>query len=99
MSAAPALGEVALANLATLKKRHPQAFAALPRQRLLTVLVPLAVVGLAVFAMVWLDFSLTRIINGAHRLADFAVLMLPPSPEGRFVAFAPRLEQQRDILR
>jgi phosphonate transport system permease protein len=91
MTTVPTLGQVALANLDTLKARHPEAFAASPLRRALAILVPLAVVGVAVFAMVWLDFSLTRIVNGAHRLADFAVLMLLPSPEGRFVAFAEAL--------
>jgi phosphonate transport system permease protein len=91
MNSGASLSQTALDDLAGLRARHPAAFSASPRARLLAVAIPVAVVALAAYAMLRLDFSLSRIVNGAHRLADFAVLMLPPSPEGRFVAFAEAL--------
>jgi phosphonate transport system permease protein len=89
LPAAPLAGlrDRALADLDGLKRRHPDAFAPPVRERAAALAALVAALGLAVFAMVLFDFSPLRILNGLHRLGDFAVLMLPPSPEGRFVAF------------
>ncbi|MGY2047132.1 phosphonate ABC transporter, permease protein PhnE [Methylobacterium sp. JK268] len=87
MSRASALREAALADLSGLKQRHPGAFATPLRQRLSAIGAIALLLGLAVFGMVWLDFSLLRILNGFGRLGQFAVLMLPPSAEGHFVDF------------
>lgn len=51
------------------------------RNVIITTIALIASVG---FALYWLDFSLTRIVNGLWRLADFALMMLPPSANGRF---------------
>ncbi len=51
--------------------------------RNVTILTIALVVSVG-FAFYWLDFSLTRILNGLWRLADFAWMMLPPSTNGRF---------------
>jgi len=83
-----AIRETALADLDGLKQRHPAAFAKSATRRILMIGLPLAMVLLAFGAMVWLDFSLVRIWNGLHRLGQFAVLMIPPAPEGRFMAFS-----------
>jgi phosphonate transport system permease protein len=81
------LSRAALADLAGLKARHPEIFAVDWRQRALVGGSALGALALALFAMAWLDFSLTRILAGLHRLGEFAVLMIPPLPEGRFHAF------------
>lgn len=51
------------------------------------VISMLAIGGLALFAMVWLDFSLSRILNGIGRLFDFAAMMFPPSSGGNLVIY------------
>ena len=83
-----AIRETALADLDGLRRRHPAAFAKSPLRRLFMIGLPVVMVALALAAMVWLDFSLVRIWNGLHRLGQFAILMIPPAPEGRFMAFS-----------
>ncbi len=79
-----ALRTAARADLDRLRARYPAQFrtdwAARARLAgLLGLLVALAALGY------WrLDFSVARILNGLGRLGSFAVLMLPPSPEGQF---------------
>lgn len=84
---ASALRRAALADLAGLRSRHPDAFATPLRHRLTVIGIVAAVLGLALFGMVRLDFSLWRILTGLHRLGEFAVLMLPPSSGGQLTAF------------
>ncbi len=91
------LSAAARADLAGLKARHPAAFKMSPRSRALTILVPLALIVLAFAAMVALDFSLVRILNGLSRLGRFAVLMVPPAPEGRFFVFLSALGETLGI--
>ncbi|WGF88019.1 phosphonate ABC transporter, permease protein PhnE [Marinivivus vitaminiproducens] len=43
--------------------------------------------GLALFAMVWLDFSLVRVVTGLGRLAGFAGMMFPPSTGGHLATY------------
>lgn len=82
-----ALRAAALQNLDALKASHPEVFAGRWRQQAAGIAVAAGAVALAVFAMWVLDFSLARILAGLHRLGEFALLMLPPLPEGRFLAF------------
>lgn len=87
MAGASTLRAQALADLPDLRARHAALFAPDWRQRA-TVAATLGVlVGLAGLALVDLDFSLTRIVAGIGRLGRFVVLMMPPSPEGRFWIF------------
>jgi len=85
------LRQHALSDMPALKARHAAIFARSLRTRITVFGSLAAIIGLAIFAMVLFDFSPQRIYNGAHRLGEFAVLMMPPSPEGRFVAFAQAL--------
>ncbi|MFE1599992.1 phosphonate ABC transporter, permease protein PhnE [Methylobacterium sp. ID0610] len=81
------LRQAALADLDGLRHRHPDAFRTPLRQRLALTGILAAIVGLAVFGMVRLDFSLWRILAGLHRLGEFGVMMLPPSAGGQFALF------------
>lgn len=88
MSARPeALRAAAWADLARLRARYPAQFRTdwPGRARLAALLVVL--VGLAALGAWRLDFSVARILHGLGRLGTFAVLMLPPSPEGQFWTF------------
>jgi phosphonate transport system permease protein len=88
-----ALRDEARANLAALKQRHPTFFTVTPRQWLARIGVPLAIIAFTLYAMVQLDFSLTRIINGSSHLGRLVVLMFPPSPAGLFWYFLDALGQ------
>ena len=82
-----ALRAAARADLPRLRVRYPGQFRVdgPARARLAAVLAVL--LGLAAFAFWRLDFSAARILHGLGRLGSFAVLMLPPSPEGQFWTF------------
>ncbi len=77
----------ARADLPGLHARHPRVFHPDPRRTIALAATLAAIVGLAVFALVRLDFSPLRILRGLSRLGDFALLMLPPSPGGHLLAF------------
>ena len=88
MSARPeALRAAARADLDRLRACYPAQFRTdwTARVRLAAGLGLL--VGLAALGYWRLDFSVARILNGLGRLGSFAVLMLPPSPEGQFWIF------------
>ncbi len=74
-------------DVAALRRRHPEAFRTAWGARLATLGIGAALLGLAAFAMVRLDFSATRILHGFGRLAEFSLMMLPPSSGGRFPDF------------
>ncbi len=82
------LADAALADLDALKQRHGRHFGGSPRRRLAAIGIPALIVFGAFYAMIELNFSLQRILGGLHRLGQFAVLMIPPEPQGRFVAFS-----------
>jgi phosphonate transport system permease protein len=73
----------AVADLHRLKAAHPEAFSN-RRRALKLALAFAAVLTFTGFAMWRLDFSLVRILAGLGRLAEFSLMMLPPSPGGRF---------------
>lgn len=74
-------------DLASLQQRYPDVFRTPWRARIITLATVAAIIGLAAFAMVRLEFSAARILNGFGRLADFSLMMLPPSSGGRFWDF------------
>ena len=83
----------ALADIVGLRARHPLIFAPWWRQRTALIAVLLSMLLLAVYSFYRLDISLVRLLSGMHRLGDFAVLMFPPSAEGRFIPFAQALAE------
>ena len=74
-------------DVAMLRRRYPDAFRTPWRGRLAVVAATAVVLGLAAVAMVRLDFSPARILGGLGRLADFSLMMVPPSAGGRFWDF------------
>lgn len=87
------LRDEALADLAGLRRRHPAAFRVAPGKLAAFVVSIAAVIGLAILAVLDLDMSLARILNGLSRLGTFVVMMMPPSPEGRLTVFVEALGQ------
>ena len=77
----------ARADLARLRARYPAQFRTDRAARLRVVVIVCAVIGLAGFGAWQFEMSPARIFNGLGRLGTFAVLMLPPSPEGQFWTF------------
>ena len=75
------------ADVTALRLRYPDAFRTAWPRRLATLGTVAALLGLAAYAMVRLDFSAARILGGLGRLAEFALMMLPPSAAGRFPDF------------
>lgn len=69
-------------DVTALRQRYPASFATPPGARLAAIGTVAGIVGLAVFAMIRLDFSLARIVGGIGRLAAFVPMMLPPSSGG-----------------
>ncbi len=72
--------ELARSDLPRLKAAHPAAFDDRAGRRQ-AIAVAVSVVGLAAFALWYLDFSFWAIWNGVGRLGGFLVLMIPPSPD------------------
>lgn len=68
------------ADQTDVKARHHALLRGSPRDRLVTVAVIAAIVGLAVIALFRLEFSLARFGSGIAQLGTFLGLMLPPSP-------------------
>ena len=74
-------------DVAALRLRHPEAFRTARGKWLAGFAIVAALLGLAAFAMVRLDFSAGRILYGLGRLAEFSLMLLPPSSGGRFLDF------------
>jgi phosphonate transport system permease protein len=75
-------GIVTKTDLARLQETYPASFTNRERGLRLAALLA-AVVLFTGFALWRLDFSLVRIVNGVGRLADFSLMMVPPSAGGR----------------
>ncbi|CAA9319421.1 MAG: Phosphonate ABC transporter permease protein phnE [uncultured Microvirga sp.] len=74
------LRPAALAEMAALRHRHPQAFHRSRGRRLATVAAFAGLLGLVILALWRLEFSPGRIIAGLGHLGWFVALMLPPDP-------------------
>jgi phosphonate transport system permease protein len=75
------------ADTAGVRERHPALMQASPRQRLITIGVLAAILGVAIFAMLRLEFSLGRLGSGIAQLGTFLGLMVPPSPGTQLWSF------------
>ncbi|MBA2397936.1 MAG: phosphonate ABC transporter, permease protein PhnE [Bradyrhizobium sp.] len=65
---------------ARLAQSYPNIFRPSPFQRLQTIAIVGALVGLFLFGMVWLGFSFEKLVTGISRLGVILGLMFPPSP-------------------
>lgn len=66
-------------DLAAVRARHAEAFALGRFDVMRNAALATAVLGLALYALLQLDFSFSRIFTGFGKLGDFAILMLPPA--------------------
>jgi phosphonate transport system permease protein len=78
---------------AAMKERHAALIAGSARDRALTIAAVAAIAGLAVFAMVRLEFSLARLGTGLVQLGTFLSLMVPPSPGTQLMALLKALAE------
>lgn len=67
------------AELAAVRRRHAPQLRAAKFERLRLAAIALLMGAVAVFAPLYLEFSLGKIWNGLGKLGDFVVLMLPPA--------------------
>lgn len=80
-------------EIAGLASRHPALMHPPLRTRLGGPAMTLAVLGLFVFGLWWLDISPVRLAGGAIALARFLALMVPPDPLGHAALFAEALAE------
>jgi len=67
--------------------RHQALLARSWQRRTAEIGGPIAVVGLAVFSIWWLDISFAQILPGLGQLGKFVALMIPPSTGGHLALF------------
>ena len=92
-----ALRAAARADLARLRARYPAQFRTDWAGRLSMLATLALLAGLAGFGIWQFDVSPARILHGLGRLGSFAVLMLPPSPEGHLWIFLHALAETLGI--
>jgi phosphonate transport system permease protein len=76
-----------------VRARHPALIAGSLRTRLLTLAVVVGLVGLALFALLRLEFSFARLGSGLVQLGTFLGLMIPPHPGTQGWQFAQALAE------
>jgi phosphonate transport system permease protein len=74
-------------DTAAIRERHAALIRGSARDRALTISIIAGIIGLAVFAMLRLEFSFLRLGAGLSQLATFLGLMIPPSPGTQLWAF------------
>ncbi len=70
-----------------VRQRHAALLQGSPRQRMITVGTLALIVGVAIFAVLRLEFSFARLGSGIVQLGTFLGLMVPPSPGTQLWAF------------
>lgn len=74
-------------DLAAVSARHSGLMKGSPRTRALVITVVALLTGLALFAFLRLEFSLSRLGTGLVQLTHFISLMIPPSPGTQLPSF------------
>ena len=72
---------------AAVLARHQALLARSWQRRLAEIGGPIAIVGLLVFSIWWLDISFAQILPGLGELGKFVALMIPPSAGGHLPLF------------
>ena len=72
---------------AAILVRHRAVLARPWPRRAVEIAAPLAIVGLALFAIWWLDISFAQVGPGLAELGKFVALMVPPSTGGHLALF------------
>ncbi len=80
-------------DTAGVRQRHAALLQGSPRQRMITVGTLGLIVGVAIFAVLRLEFSFARLGSGIVQLGTFLGLMVPPSPGTQLWAFVHALAE------
>jgi len=81
----PAARPAMFPDQSAVKSRHAALIAGSLGRRLLTIGVIAAIAGVALFAMLRLEFSLARLGAGIVQLGTFLSLMVPPTPGAQLI--------------
>ncbi len=84
-------------DMGKLRGRYPDAFARPAAARLATPLMIVLALGIFIFGLVDLDFSLSRLISGLSQLGWITVMMLPPDPGSSLPAYLAALGETLSI--
>ncbi len=74
-------------DTAGVRERHAALIQGSPRQRMITLGTLALIVGVAIYAVLRLEFSFARLGSGIVQLGTFLGLMVPPSPGTQLWAF------------
>ncbi len=74
-------------DTAGVRERHAALIQGSPRQRMITLSTLALIVGVAIYAVLRLEFSFARLGSGIVQLGTFLGLMVPPSPGTQLWAF------------
>jgi phosphonate transport system permease protein len=78
---------IAIDSVEAVLARHQALLARSWQRRAAEIGGPIAIVGLAVFSIWWLDISFAQILPGLSQLGKFVALMIPPSAGGHLQLF------------
>jgi phosphonate transport system permease protein len=78
---------IVIDDIAAVLARHQELLAQSWQQRAAEIAGPIAIVGLLVFSIWWLDISFAQILPGLSELWKFFLLMIPPSAGGHLQLF------------
>jgi len=84
-------------DMGKLRGRYPDVFARPAAARLATPLMIVLALGIFIFGLVDLDFSLSRLISGLSQLGWITVMMLPPDPGSSLPAYLAALGETLSI--
>jgi phosphonate transport system permease protein len=91
------LFETAMREKSAIAARHPRWFRPLAYRLAVPAAVVTALIALALYAIVRLEFSFARLVSGLGKLAHMVSLMLPPSPGPHPMAFVRALGETLSI--
>jgi phosphonate transport system permease protein len=78
---------IAMDDPAAVLARHQELIGRSWQRAATEIGAPVAIVGLAIFSIWWLDISFAKILPGLSELGKFIMLMIPPSTGGHLPLF------------